>query len=238
MSLKSRKSGELSLVGEFAAGISHELRNPLSAVRNAFHYIRRRMESRGFLENERKVEMFLEIIEKELTIANGIIQDLLDYARDRPLRVSAFDVPTLIHSALQSLEIPQSVRVELDFPASLQPVEVDREHMLRVLVNLLENAVEALGAGEGGTITVRAEPLHGVTTIRIEDTGPGMPDEVVERAFEPLYTTKQRGSGLGLAVAHRLVSRHGGQLEVESEIGKGTTVTITLPTTASLPPAA
>ncbi len=225
------RAEKLAAVGQLAASVGHELRNPLGAVRNAATYVTKRLAT-STTPQDAKVQQFLGIIDREVGVCTRIISDLLDFASQRPAQRNPCPLRALVDEAISVL--PESVTpIENDIATGLDVPSLDKE---QVMINLLQNAVEAMD-GRAGVVRARAEGGAEIGwKIFISDEGGGMPPAVRAKIFEPLYTTKTKGTGLGLAVVASLVRSHGGRIEVTSEEGQGTTFTIDLPSVgASVP---
>ncbi|AUX39651.1 histidine kinase [Sorangium cellulosum] len=219
---------KLAAVGQLAASIGHDLRNPIGAVRNANHYLKKRL-SGTELGAEPRVAQFLEITEKELMACSKIIGNLLDFARERRPLLSECSLRPLVDDAASVVEVPAHVRVENDVPDTLPVVQLDKDQLRQVLVNLIQNAAEAIPVEREGHVRVAAAWTSEGLTLSVADDGTGIPEETLPRIFEPLFSTKLKGTGLGLAISAGIVRRHGGTLEVTSEIGSGTTFVIRVP---------
>ncbi|HEU4643335.1 MAG TPA: ATP-binding protein [Gemmatimonadaceae bacterium] len=218
---------KLATLGQLAGGVGHELRNPLGVMTNAVHYL-------GLVLRDAPpvVGEYLGILRTQIGLAERIVGDLLDSARVRPPQREPVTAARLVSDQLERLGPTNGVDVCLDLPADLPHVSVDRMQIGQVLLNLLTNAVQAMG-DRGGTLTVRAR-ARGADELEVQvaDTGPGIAAEHVEHIFEPLFTTKARGLGLGLSVARTLARANGGDLTAESRPGAGATFTLTMPTLA------
>jgi signal transduction histidine kinase len=214
--------------------VAHELRNPLATVRNAATYIGRRVgeapAGAPAGAADPRVAQFLGVIDRELDACARIIGDLLDFARERPPKRQACPLAPLVDEAISVLPASRA-RVRNDVPWDLPVPALDREQLRQVLINLLQNAVEALPPERADSeVVVRAEgggerPWR----LSVHDCGSGIPVDALSKVFEPLFTTKLKGTGLGLAVVANLVRGHGGTIRVESEEGRGTTFIIELP---------
>ncbi|WP_437806984.1 sensor histidine kinase [Sorangium sp. So ce1078] len=219
---------KLAAVGQLAASVGHDLRNPLGAVRNASHYLKKRL-SATELGAEPRVAQFLAIIEKELVACNKIIGNLLDFARERRPLLSSCALRPLVDDAISVVEVPPHVRVENDVPAALPLVELDRDQFRQVLVNLIQNATEAIPAKREGRVRVAASWGSDGLTLSVTDNGTGISAEMLAHIFEPLFSTKLKGTGLGLAISAGVVERHGGTIEATSEPSGGTTFVVRVP---------
>lgn len=229
------RAERLSAIGTLAATVSHELRNPLSVINNAVFFL-----STKVSREDPRVVRNLEIICREVQTATHVIEDLLDFARSRPPQVTPVAAELLVRDALSRQQVPENVRVENLVPKGLPPLCVDPGQMQQVLSNLIENAVHAMP--DGGILRLEGAAKSGRATLRLSDTGVGIAPENLSRIFEPLFTTRSRGVGLGLALVRRALEAHGGRVSVESEVGKGTTFILDLPTVEAdrkpIPPAA
>lgn len=224
------RNERLAAVGQLAASVGHELRNPLAAVRNAATYIGKRLgDPKATTPTDPKVMQFLGLIERELVTMTRIISDLLDFARERKPELQPCPVRPLVDDAV-ALVPSTSVRIVNAVPNELPVPDLDREQFRQVFINLIQNGVEAIAADSTGEVTVRADGGELLPwRITVSDTGHGMSPEVVAKIFEPLYTTKVKGTGLGLAVVSNLIRGNGGSIRVETEPGRGTSFLIELP---------
>lgn len=213
----------LAAIGEIASAVGHELRNPLSVITNALYLIRKNLGDHP----DEKLSRNLSTADREVAAATLIVSDLLEFARARMPIIGAVDMTDLIAESLSVAPAPERVRVERHFHDHLPDVAGDRDQLRQVLLNLITNGYEAMP--EGGTLTIDETALADSQQIRVTDTGIGMDDETKARAFEPFFSKKARGVGIGLAVAKRIVENHGGTIDVVSRPGEGTTFTVTLP---------
>lgn len=215
---------KLALVGHLASGVGHELRNPLGVMSNAVFYLEMVLESAP--ENVRE---YLGILRQQIALSGKIVNDLLDFSRINPAQRQKTTVKSIAAAQLDRLAPLEGILVEQEFPDSLPCVHVDPVHAGQVVMNLLTNAVQAMG-DKGGTLKLRARLNGGnVVLLEVTDTGPGVAPENLERIFEPLFTTKSRGIGLGLAVSKSLAQANGGDLAVTSAPGMGATFIFAMP---------
>ncbi|MEZ4221280.1 MAG: ATP-binding protein [Polyangiaceae bacterium] len=222
------KSGRLAVLGQMAASVSHELRNPLAAIRNANHYLRKRTKQTE-LAQDTKVQRFFDIIDREVGASTKIIGDLLDYARPRSPVLTAVALGPLVDEALSIVKLDREVRLENQTSSDLPLVRVDEQLLRQVLVNLAQNGAEAIPEDREGRVTVRAEVDENHLVFRVGDNGCGMDEATRTSVFEPLFTTKVKGTGLGLAICASIAERLGGNLGVESTNEEGTTFRLVLP---------
>jgi two-component system, NtrC family, sensor kinase len=223
------RSEQLASVGRLAAGVAHEINNPLTGVL-AFADMMRDKENMDDQDRED-----LELIIRETKRVREIVRGLLDFARETPFVQRPLDINRLIVQTLRLLgkrEAFQHIYMVEDLGDDLPLVNVDRNQLQQVLLNLTLNACEAMP--DGGTLLVSSATNEGCVVIHITDTGCGIERRDLDRIFEPFFTTKPvgKGTGLGLSVSYGIVQQHGGTLKVDSDPGKGTTFTITLPAVA------
>lgn len=218
---------KLAMLGQLASGVGHELRNPLGVMTNAVFYLEAVLS-----QAPKNVREYLEILRLQIALSERIVSDLLDFARIRSPQREDVSLATLVRAQLGRTGTPDRVRIDEEIPRDLPPAHVDPVQMGQVLLNLLTNALQAMN-GSGGVLTVRAR-RDGTQRVVLEvsDTGPGVPPEHVAKIFEPLFTTKARGIGLGLAVSRGLALANDGDLTLENPAGP-TTFRLTMPATAS-----
>jgi two-component system, NtrC family, sensor histidine kinase HydH len=213
----------LAAIGEIAAGVAHEARNPLGALTNCVSMLRKSVPA-----NPADKEL-LEIMQDEVNRLNGLVSDFLTFGRPRPPEPRPVDVPRLVDTVLSALERDErcgyNIAIERRFAAAT--AHVDPDQLRQVLWNVLLNAVQAMGSA--GTLTVGTERMANAVTITVADTGPGIPAALRDRVFEPFCSGRVGGTGLGLAIVKRIVEEHGGQVDVESAEGRGARFIITLP---------
>ncbi|MCL7488371.1 MAG: ATP-binding protein [Desulfobulbaceae bacterium] len=224
---------KLAVLGQVAGSVGHELRNPLGVMSNAVYFLQTVLS-----DTDETTREYLNIIKDEIAISNRIVSDLLDSVRSKPPQPEAVGVREVIERSMRQLPLPDSVSVMLEIPEALPPLRVDAMQISQVFSNLISNGVEAMPGG--GVLEIRAmeNRQDGTITVSVRDNGSGMTPEHLARLFEPLFTTKARGIGLGLVVVKNLTEANGGTVNVESEAGRGTVFTVTLPGNSSTPGAA
>jgi signal transduction histidine kinase len=228
--VEKNRNAELATIGQFGASIGHELRNPLGVIDSSLFLLRQHLGPD--VAGARKVAKHLDRIASEVTRANKTINDLLDLARNRPPCLQRIPARKLVDKAVQACALPVTIQVAIVTSPAELVLEVDPDQIQQVLVNLLTNAAQAMP--DGGNVEVRAEPAvdgRG-TQLRVRDDGPGVPVEARHRIFEPLFTTRAKGTGLGLALCRRIVEAHGGTIDLEPK-EQGTTFVLDLPVSAS-----
>lgn len=216
-------SERLAAIGGLAGSVGHELRNPLGVIRNAAYYLRSQLQ-----EPDAEISEMLELMDREVETCDRTIAALLDFARPEEATPEAIDVNDLVRELVNGIEPPEAARVDLRLDENLPAARADRHHLERVFKNIISNAFQAMTAG--GSLTVTTGLGEADDTIYVEwcDTGPGISETDLDRIFDPLFTTKAKGIGLGLVVCKRLVERQGGRLEVRSEVGKGASFVVHL----------
>jgi signal transduction histidine kinase len=207
--------------------VGHELRNPLGAIKNAVYYIKGKVASSELGQREPRVLEFLGIIEDEVNSSNKIITDLLEFSRVRKPSVSPARIEKIIEDALSRIAILENIELIKKLDAGLPEINVDPDQIKQVLVNIITNAVQAMP--EGGKLLIGAREKNKFLEVEVTDTGCGIPQESIDKIFDPLFTTKAKGIGLGLAVCKSIIDRHEGNIAVKSKVGEGTTFNIKLP---------
>ena len=220
---KVRAAERLATIGQLAASIGHELRNPLGIIDSSLYLIRQRM-TRENIDDPQLVKHW-DKITAQVKHCSKTINNLLDLARDRPPTRRPVPLHSLIQRARELSAPAAGIEVAVIAPDDLK-LFADPDDLLHVLSNLLLNAAQAQGAS--GRIEIEAAPFKGGVEIRVRDQGPGVPPENRERIFEALFTTKARGTGLGLALCRRIIFAHGGEIHLESR-GPGACFRIWLP---------
>lgn len=224
MQERMRESERLAWVGQMAGAIAHEFRNELGAMRNAVYFLKMRSEGA-----DEKVKRYLKILDDEIINTEQIIESLLAFARTGEPKFARMDLKAILTGAIEKSGIPENVRVTTHIDETLGEIQADPVQLMLLFVNIISNALQAM-KGEGQlAIEANASKEDGCLKIAIKDTGCGMRDDEKRQLFGPFFSTKARGVGLGLATAKAIVERHKGSIDVESELGKGTQVTIRLP---------
>jgi two-component system NtrC family sensor kinase len=224
------RAEKLTSLGQLAASIAHEVNNPLSGVLVYTQLLEKKLAG-GRISEETTGE-YLSKMERELVRSTRLIRNLLDFARQSPpsLRmVNCNDVITKSLELAAHSAVLQHIEVVKELSENLPNIMADFDQLQQVCTNLILNAIQAMQGG--GTLTLRTSSIDSRVKIEVQDTGCGVTPENMRHLFTPFFTTKERGKGvgLGLAVAHGIIERHNGKIEVQSQVGKGTTFTVTLP---------
>ena len=216
-------SEKFAALGKLAGYVSHELRNPLGVMKNVLYYL----DMLGVGKDNAEVKENLDILSTEIEKSDKIINDLLDFSRIKKPNLQPANINTIVDEILDRLTIGANIKVVKELQSGMPDIKLDALHIHQVFYNIAKNAIEAMD--KGGTLKIRATLEGNFAVISFGDTGVGIPKENLDKIFEPLFSTKLKGSGLGLALCNSLIAGHGGKIEVESETGKGTTVVVRLP---------
>jgi signal transduction histidine kinase len=220
-----RRSERLAALGQLTAGLAHELRNPLGTIRASAEMLRKVSGADNDLGRE-----MTGYITSEVDRANSLVSRFLEFARPLPMKPVKADIHEVVDRAVlqyeRSADRPE-VSVYKNYDPAVRPVSIDAEWMERVFYNLLRNAAEASPAG--GSITVKTRPVAGFVEVAVIDRGTGITVEHRESIFNPFFTTKPSGVGLGLAIVSKIIDEHSGRIVVESEPGQGAVFRVLLP---------
>lgn len=225
--IQTSRSEKLAALGQLSAAVGHDLRNPLAAIANAVFVLRRRLEKAGALTEN--IAEPLSLAEREVAASRRIVTDILDYTRDAPFERTPVELKALLDECVSLVRVPDTTKVTVTVPDSAPQPGGSRDRLRQVFVNLIQNGVEAIPSGRAGVVSVNVETAGREVKVHVRDDGAGMDAATRARVFEPLFTTRKEGTGLGLAIVESLVKQHGGELGLQSEVGKGTTFTVTLP---------
>ena len=223
------QSEKMAMVGKLAAGVAHSIRNPLTSLKMRLFSMGRTLELSPTHQED------FEVIAEEIRHIDNIVANFLEFSRPPKLMMQKVSPSDVVDMALQLLRHrleSYNVEVQLKRSRALPEVWADPDQLKEVLVNLLTNACEAMKGG--GSIVIQEgetflQSIGQVVTIQVSDNGPGIPEAVQDKIFQPFFTTKEEGTGLGLSIATRILGEHGGWLDLDSQEGRGTTFTINLP---------
>jgi two-component system sensor histidine kinase AtoS len=226
--MEMQRANQMALVGEMAAGLAHEIKNPLAGIKVSLEVLADELEL-----NEEDQDLFGRVI-NETNRVEKLLKGLLNYARPPQLHYESFDLNKLLVYSIQTLAVTattssrQGVEFISHLSADLPQLEADSAQLQQVILNIFLNAIEAMP--EGGIIAVSTGcPGEGKVKINIQDSGKGIPKEVLAGIFQPFVTTKSKGTGLGLAICKRIIEEHGGTIDAANNTAGGTTFMIVLP---------
>ena len=226
-----RIAERLSSLGHLAAGVAHEIRNPLNAIGLGLQRLRREFAPQEESQNQEYLAL-ADVMSKEIRRVNGIIEEFLTLSRPFQLHLATSSLQDLLKNLvllLQEEASSRGIRLQLEMTPELPSIKMDAEKLMQAFLNLVKNGIQAIE--NEGTVRIEARILKNRIQISISDTGAGISSDQIEKIFNYYYTTKEKGVGLGLPIAHRIIEAHGGQLTVESQVGSGTRVTVALPMT-------
>ncbi|WP_161807202.1 PAS domain-containing protein [Desulfatitalea tepidiphila] len=228
------KNEKLAVLGQLTATVSHELRNPLGVIRSSNFYLHRKIK-----EKDAKIDKHLKRIDDQVSMCDAIVADLLEYTRGRNASMVKEALTPWLAQVIQQLKESEGMAIAADLGTDLPAVPHDREKMRRVIINVLDNAIQAVRAREQAEkaagapyvpeIRLAATVEKDGVMIQVTDNGTGMEEETLQRAFEPLFTTRARGTGIGLANVKKIVEEHRGSVSLTSNPGEGTQISIALP---------
>lgn len=226
------RTEKLSSLGKLSAGIAHEINQPLTGVLTFAHLLLKKF------KNDEKTRKDLEIIVRETTRIRGIVQGILDFARETPMQKKPRRIEEVLDQTLEIIVHQQrffGIELIKEYDHRVPDVVIDANLIQQVFMNIILNSVDAMGSS--GVLTIRTRPSDGWIEVEFSDTGKGMPEDILDKIFDPFFTTKDStegmGMGLGLAVSYGIVKNHNGDIQVTSKRGKGTTFTIRLPLDAA-----
>ncbi len=226
---KLRDSERLAAIGETAGMVGHDIRNPLQSIVGELYLARNSLATLPNSDAKEEVKESISYIEEQLAYVNKIVQDVQDYAKMPKPQLQETDLEKTIQDVLASMNIQDNIAISCALEADFPKIITDQLYLKRILTNLTSNAVQAMT--NGGKLNIASKCKEDNVCIIMEDTGEGMSDEVKEKLFKPLFTTKAKGQGFGLAVVKKLTEALGGKIIVESVVGKGTRFTLEFPLT-------
>ena len=215
-------SERLTTIGQLTSSVSHELRNPLGVLNNSVYFLSMILDN-----NDQRVAKHLRIMKREIEECRRLVDELLEFSRDTVITRQDVNLAALIDTALARIDWAENVQVAKKFPSEQVSARVDSQRIVQVFVNLFSNAIQAMP--NGGKLSIALEQGSDAVAVHVQDTGIGIESDVLPRIFEPLFTTKPKGIGLGLAVCKRLVELHDGTISVQSTVQQGSTFTVRFP---------
>lgn len=214
---------KLAVLGQLTGTVSHELRNPLAVMRSSTYYLKSKMS-----DDDQKISKHLDRIERQIQICDNIIGELLEFTRAWIPRLSESSINSLINFTLTEMHIPENISIEKNYEQGLPILKLDPGKIQQVIINLINNAVQSMEKGGKLTISTYREGAEWVV-IKVTDEGEGIAPENLDKIFEPLFTTRARGVGLGLSIVSKIIEAHEGRISADSKKGEGTTIEIKLP---------
>ncbi|MBL7005453.1 MAG: PAS domain S-box protein [Spirochaetia bacterium] len=224
-----RRAENLASLTTLAAGVAHEIKNPLASIGIHIQLMRKNLNQSGCIDKE-AAEEYLEIIDEEIERLNGIVVDFLFAVRPMDTRIKSEDINKLSEDLLDFVKYElekNNIQIETNLSQDVPKIEIDSKYMKQVLLNIIKNAIAAMP--NGGLLTLNTFRKDDRVHIQIQDNGIGISEENMAKIFEPYFTTKDFGSGLGLTVVFKIIKEHGGEISLNSKEGEGTTFTISLP---------
>jgi len=210
------RAQRLASLGTLTAGVTHEIRNPLAVIRSETERLTVKPRDAEYLTQ------YSNLVIKHVDRIAGIISRMLEFSKEKPKTIDAVNLNEVIRSTLEMFAISRiTLKQEL---TEVPPVKGDAEELQEVFINLIQNAIEAMP--EGGTLTLRSYTEEGKVVAEVSDTGKGIPVEIRQRIFDPFFSTRHEGVGLGLSIVYRIIREHGAEIKIDSEEGKGTTFKI------------
>lgn len=232
--MDERVKDRLAFLGSLASGLAHEIKNPLSTMTITLGLLHEDFEG-AETRRERRALRKIELLEGEVARLEKILQDFLHFAGGHVVRPKLLDVNAWLGDLLDFFEPACSdahVRLDRRLPRNVPQVLADPDLLRQAVINLLSNALHAMP--DGGTLTVKTWSTGDRVRVEVADTGVGIPPDVLPRIFDPYFTTRESGTGLGLPTVRRILAEHGGDVDVSSRVGRGTTFTLTLPVPTSI----
>lgn len=215
-----KNSERLAAIGQTAGMVGHDIRNPLQAITGDMYLIKEELKTIPDGENKQAIFESIEAVNENLTYIDKIVSDLQDYTRPLKPNIQEANLSEIIEGTISTISIPKRIELTTEIKDDSKVIKTDVAYLRRILTNLITNAVQAMP--NEGELTVKANKKKGRIVIIVEDTGVGIPEEVKTRLFTPLFTTKSKGQGLGLAVVKRLVEALNSEITFESQPNKGT----------------
>ena len=220
------RSEKLATLGKLTGAVGHELRNPLGAIKNSVYFLRMRLDRAS---EDEKVKKHLDILEEEINISDKIITDMLTFGRIKEPQLAPANINNIIKGCLRESKAPPNIKVSTKLNSQLPQIQADEAQLKEVFSNIILNAIQAMP--KGGELTVTTARKDEFVEVAIANTGEGISKENLEKIFDPLFSTKPRGTGLGLSVCQSIIEGHKGAIEVKSEARKKTKFIVKLPIT-------
>jgi two-component system, sporulation sensor kinase E len=227
-----RRAESLAALTTLAAGVAHEIKNPLGSIGIHIQLIQKSLAAQQSADQE-SISKYLEVVMEEVERLNGIVIDFLFAVRPMNTELERRELNALVHDTIEfvKFELEEAgVSVEESYTEPLPNLDLDEKYIKQALLNIIKNAIGAMP--KGGELLIRTIIDAGDVVLQISDTGVGVPDENIAKIFEPYFTTKEFGSGLGLTVVYKIIQEHGGEITLSSKKGEGTTFSLSFPVPA------
>ncbi len=223
---KLLRSEKLALIGKLAGEVAHEIRNPLGVIRNSVYFIKLKLADK--IDDE-KVKQHFDILDAEIDAVNKIISDVLTFGRIKEPQFSKIDINDVVRTFFEreKARVPENIEMNIDLGNDLPKIRADNKQLYQVVSNIILNAIQSMV--KGGELTVQTTSSGGFVGMDISDSGEGILKENIDKIFDPLFSTKIHGTGLGLSVCKSIIDMHKGEIDIKSEIGKGTKFMIKFP---------
>jgi signal transduction histidine kinase len=222
------RSEKLAVLGKLGGTLGHELRNPLSTIAYSVYFLKMKL----WQKEEEKIRKHLNILEEEVAISNKIISDILTFCRVKEPKLAKVNIRDVLEGPLSKIHVPSNIEVDMKIKNELPLILADEIQLKQVFSNIILNAIQAMP--KGGMLTITGIKKDRFIEIGISDTGEGIPKENLDKIFEPIFSTKAHGTGLGLCVCQSIIEMHKGKIKIESEAEKGTRFIVQLPITDKL----
>lgn len=221
ISQKLHRSERLAFMGKLAGSVTHELRNPLAVLKNAIFYLDNKIDKK----KDKKISKYIEIVKKQIGMIDSIIEDIMGFAKTKPPKYEETHLADLVNNVLSAMSFPDLIRIRKNFD-DVPPIQIDRNLFTHAFMNIINNAIMAMKGN--GILTFRIREEDTFIVLEVEDTGGGIPVEEMDLIFEPLYSSKPKGTGLGLPIAKMMIENQEGRIDFTTDPGRGTTFSIYL----------
>ena len=225
-----RRAESLAALTTLSAGVAHEIKNPLASIDIHIQLLNREIQKLKS-EEKKNIKNLLAIVKEEIDRLNSIVQDFLFAVRPMSMNLSKENINEILKDMIDFLKYElgeADIKITLDLEEDLPTVLIDSKYLKQALLNIIKNSIEAIE--EGGEIRIETEETsHGDVIISITDTGEGIPENIMGKIFEPYFTTRKSGTGLGLVIVYKIIKELGGDLNIDSKVGEGTIFSLTLP---------
>ena len=218
---------KLAAIGQLSGGVAHDLRTPLGVILNSVYTLNKWLEAHPEIASNKRIAKCVSTISAQVTRVNNVVTDMLDFARVNSPALLPVLIRDLIDESLSMVDRPPNVEIVKDYQRKMPKVMADTDMLSRVFINLLNNANEAMPSG--GRLAISTRSVDGYAEIKFEDSGTGISQVDLDKIFDPLFTTKMKGTGLGLAVCHQVMANHGGSINVSRNPDRGVTFMMRLP---------